>query len=73
MEEGVELINKATEGREKEKAWQMWLVQYPNMTKENFIPFSEFYKAAVKPSEVSQKPAEDILKEANEIRRKLGR
>ena len=70
------LISTARAGMEKqqeERAWQMWLVKYPQMTKDTFIPFSEFYKKQLAPAKVSKRSAEEILEDASEIRRKLGR
>jgi hypothetical protein len=73
----IGLIAKAEEKREEEKAWQMWVQLYPNMiiprpfAKDpalKFIPFSDFYKKMTQP--ISQRPAEDILKEAEEIRKR---
>lgn len=69
--DGIDLINKAFEKREENKAWQMWIAKYPWMAKNEFIPFDKFYKKAIQPKNISQKPAQEILKEAYEIRQKL--
>jgi hypothetical protein len=69
FEQGFKLIKKAFDKREEEKAWQMWLTLYPNMNKDNFVPFSDFYKEMKKP--ISKRPTEDILNEVYEIRKKL--
>lgn len=70
--EGIKVINKAYEERDKQKLWEMWLARYPNMTKDDFIPFSEFYEANIVKN-VSKRPAKDILAEAAEIRKKLSK
>jgi hypothetical protein len=71
FEDFISLIVRAYREREREKAWQMWLSLYPNMDKKTFIPFSEFYKEQTEP--VSRRPKEEILSEAEAIRKKLGR
>ena len=71
VEDGLLIIEKAKEKREEQKAWGMWLVKYQNMDKDNFIPFSEFYKKATTPAYVSKRSVEDILKDAQEIQNKI--
>ena len=66
VDEFVRLINKSLEKREERKAWEMWLTLYPNMTKENFMPFSEFFRMQKEP--ISKRPKEDILEEVERIR-----
>ena len=44
---GVQLIYKAILERERAKAWQIWLTVYPLMTKQNFVPFSEYFTATM--------------------------
>lgn len=67
IEDGMELIEYAQEEKKKQKAWEMWLVQYQHMEKKNFVPFSEFYESLQ--VRISYRPAEDILREAEEISR----
>lgn len=69
FEDGFELILKAFEKREEEKAWQMWLTLYPNMTKEKFMSFSEYYQKLRQP--ISTRSTEEILAEVEEIRKAL--
>lgn len=64
--EFVGLINKALEKKEENRYWEMWLTLYPNMNKENFMPFSEFFIKQTKP--ISKRPKEDILEEVERIR-----
>jgi len=66
VDEFVRLINKSLEKREERKAWEMWLTLYPKMTKENFMPFSEFFNMQKK--SISKRPKEDILEEVERIR-----
>ena len=67
----MKLVIKASREKEKEKAWQMWVSIYPNMDEKTFLPFSSFYKEQTEP--VSSRDKEDILSEAEKIRKKLGR
>ncbi|WP_036939441.1 hypothetical protein [Pseudobacteroides cellulosolvens] len=71
--DGIKIINKAEEKREEEKAWQMWLTKFPHMTSKTFIPFSSFFKKAREPQELIKRSAEEILQEAKEIRKELGK
>jgi myosin-crossreactive antigen len=41
--DGIMLINKAYEEKDKDKAWQIWLVNYQDMTQDNFKSFEKFY------------------------------
>ncbi len=65
----MELINKAFEKENKERAWQMWLVKYRDMNKENFKPFSQFYYELKEPMETKSK--EEIIREAKVIKDKI--
>jgi hypothetical protein len=70
IDDFIQLVSKALLKREEQKAWSMWLMKYPHMDEQSFIPFSQFFKAQ-KQENISQRPAEDILKEADEIRKKI--
>ena len=63
---GCKVIFHELEKREERKAWEMWLTLYPKMTKENFMPFSEFFK--MQKQTISKRPKEDILDEVERIR-----
>jgi hypothetical protein len=67
---GVELIAKAYGKSREDKLWQMWLMRYPVMNKETFIPFSEFYKMHTQPAEEKKSTAQ-ILEEAKQIREQI--
>lgn len=68
---GISLINKAIEKREEQRAWGMWISKYPYMTKDSFVPFSQFYNQQTHTHTVSKRSTEDILREAEDIREKL--
>jgi predicted metal-dependent hydrolase len=66
---GLELIQKAFDKREEEKAWQMWLMRFQHMTQKNFVPFSQFMKKAIRPIvEESSEPTEDLIAMAEKIK-----
>lgn len=67
--DGIELISKAVEKREETKAWGMWLALFPRMTKDNFIPFSQFFKKQTQI--ITQKSSQEILDEVAEIERRF--
>lgn len=37
-------MKKAVDKREENKAWDIWISKYPQMSKDNYVSFSEFYK-----------------------------
>jgi hypothetical protein len=64
------LLKKAAEKQDEKRIWQMWLSQYPYMTKDTFVPYSEFLDEIKRPV-MSIRPAAEILKEVQEIREKM--
>lgn len=65
VEDGAELIVKAIEKRDEERAWQLYLTKYPYMTEEDYIPFDTFYNPNRGKEE--SKSAEDILEEVKKL------
>lgn len=47
----------------------MWLAKYPYMNKDNFVSFNDWWDRLN--TEISKRPAEDILRESLEIEAKL--
>lgn len=68
----LQLVAKAKEEREKAEAWDVWLVRYPYMTENTFVPFEEFFRQSQRP-DVSQRPAEEIISDAEAIRATVAR
>lgn len=60
-----DLLVKAYEAREKDQAFQMWLVRYRHMTKENFISFEDFYLSLKKP--VDNRTAAQIVEDTKKL------
>lgn len=62
---GIELIKKAYLEESKERAWQVYLTQYPYMTEESFITFEDYFKRLTAPPDT--RTTEDILGEISEL------
>lgn len=62
------LIKKAMEEDTREYAFRIYLASYPNMTKENFKSFNEFWEE-IKPKkiELDNRSEEEIMLEILEI------
>lgn len=60
------LLNKAKEEKEKGLAWDVYLTIYPNMNKETYISFEDFYKPKKK-IEIPTKTEAEILTDVKEI------
>lgn len=67
----IKLIRKIDEEKAEQRAWEMWLVKYPRMTKKTFVNFNDFYKKV--DIKIEKKSQEEILKDVYEIREKLTR
>ena len=70
VETAIELIQRAFEKREEDRAYLLYASAYPHFDKHKFVSFDEFYKKPVKT--VSQATSEDILSRAERILKKAG-
>ena len=64
----LKLLFDAIERENKQKAWDMWLSKYPQMTKDNFVQFSKFYEELTIPQtshSVSGESIKDIYDKFN--------
>ncbi|OMH20081.1 hypothetical protein AC231_04655 [Clostridium pasteurianum] len=73
LEEGIEIINTAYKKKAEEMLWQRWLVDYSNMDKEHFIPFTDYKNKVFKDvnitennNKVSKESIEETAKKAIE-------
>lgn len=57
------LLKKAFDKRKEQKAWQLYLMKYQNMTSEDYMSFEDFYN----PREQSNKSEKEILTDVKEI------
>lgn len=63
----IKLLERATEESEREKIFELYLVDRPNMTKQNFMSFKQYYE------EMSVKRVDKIdTRSKEEIMRDLG-
>lgn len=69
---GLNLINHLKEKEIEYKVWQMWLMRYQNMDKENFISFEDFLKKIYNKN-ISKRSAEEILEESRRIQEAIKR
>ena len=81
VDDFIDTVRAGREKEQEERAWQLWVSLYPLMHMPEkgiipgikFLPFSEFLKKQINPAKVSQRSAEEILKDAADIRKRLGR
>lgn len=67
IDEGMQMIQQVYEKQREEKAYQLYIASYPNMTKETYVTFEEFYKPQQRNEESTDtKSSEEILKEVQE-------
>lgn len=69
----MDLLNHALEEEQKERFYQLWLVRYPNYTKDNFETFGDFYDK-YKPQKVQfdTRSKDEIMNDILKIDRKEG-
>lgn len=66
LDEGLALYQKGLEAAQNEKLWELWLAQYPNMTKETFVSFEQFKLNSRKSAQV-KRSEQEIIEDANNI------
>jgi len=64
LDDGVQLIVKAKEKQEEQRAWDLYLTKYSYMDENTYIPFEDFFKP--KQQKESNESVEDILKGVKE-------
>jgi len=72
FEDGLKLMHKAEEKDQEDRAWSIWVALRPNMTKENFIPFSEYYRVERTPK-TPPKTETEIMQDVEDIQRLFAR
>ena len=60
-----EMFMHRLEQKRERRSWESYLVRYGNMDKKTFTQYE--YKKAVKQRKISKRPAEEILKAANDF------
>ena len=67
----AQLLTKAFEKSEIDRAWDMWISLLPHMNRDNFIPFSKFIESHEKPTAESNMDKEEIIKRAELIKERF--
>lgn len=70
VDTAIELIQKAFQKRDEERAYMLYASAYPHFDKNNFKSFEEFYK--VPTTKISRTPKDEILSKAEQILKKAG-
>lgn len=68
FEEAARIIDKAKEKEKEQRYFMQWVVQLPNMTKENFVSF-DAYVDRVTGRNIDTRPVYECMKEINEIKK----
>lgn len=63
--DGSEIIKKAMEKQAEDKAFQLYLTRFGDMTEETYMPFEKFYNP--NSVEEEQKTADEILADVKEL------
>lgn len=70
IETAQRIIAKAREKEQEQRYFLQWVVQLPNMTKENFISFDS-YVDRVTGRNIDNRPVSECMAELEEIKRKF--
>lgn len=68
IQSALRVINKAIEKEKENRFFLQWVVQLPNMTKENYISF-EAYLDKVTGRNIDTRPVYECMKELEEVKR----
>lgn len=66
----IRIINKAREKEKENRYFLQWVVQLPNMSKENFVSFDE-YVDRVTGRNIDNRPVYECMAEIEEIKKKF--
>lgn len=70
IETAARIIEKAREKEKENRYFLQWVVQLPNMTKENFVSF-ESYLDKVTGRNIDNRPISECMAEIEEIKKKF--
>lgn len=70
IETAIRIINKAREKEKENRYFLQWVVQLPNMSKENFVSFDE-YVDRVTGRNIDKRPVFECMAEIEEIKKKF--
>jgi len=60
--DGMALLDRAQEHDRREYYYRQWLAYLPNMTKDTYIPFEDFYQERQQP-QIDLRPKDEIMKD----------
>ena len=63
------MLEKSFENREKKKAWDLYLTKFPDMQKENYISFDDFWTGLKTKQQNEEKTVEEIRQEFTEVKK----
>lgn len=70
IDTAIRIINKAREKEKENRYFLQWVVQLPNMSKENFVSFDE-YVDRVTGRNIDKRPVFECMAEIEEIKKKF--
>ena len=70
IETAMSVIDKAREKEKENRFFLQWVVQLPNMTKENYMSFDS-YLDRVTGRNIDKRPVYECMKEIEEIKKKF--
>lgn len=71
---GIDIYIKAVEKNTERQVWEQWLAAYPNMTKETFISFNDYFKKMKQPQNTNDNRSDDeIIQDAENILKRMKR
>lgn len=70
INEGILIINKTIQKREEDRHFMMWNSLLPFMDKDSYVSFED-YEARLTGSNIVTKSTNEILKEAEDIEKKI--
>ena len=68
--ESITYIRACAEGELDDRIFELWLAFVPNMRKETYVGYSDF-KDSLTGANIDQRPTDEILAEAEEIKRRF--
>jgi len=70
IQTAIRIIGKAREKEKENRFFLQWVVQLPNMTKENYVSF-ESYLDRVTGRNIDNRPISECMAEIEEIKKKF--
>jgi len=62
MNHAIKLIAKAIDEERRQRFFMQWVMYLPYMTKENYVPFEEYYEQTKVP-QIDMRPKDEIMRD----------